>query len=505
MSPTLFRNSAPYGVALAVLCAALGARAAADPTPLGANKFDLLMQYEGYAGWQSDGSPGYRHVTHAMGRKAILDAADAGFRFFRVSVSGYGGTNPQGARRDMLRLWQSDPETYWRRVDQMFDDLDAAGLQIVPSLFWNIAQFPALTGETTTDFIRDPRSASRALAARYLREFVTRYRARKTILFYELTNEFNLDADLDKRQRCLDQRHNPALCVSIGNFTEADLDAFAKDMVGLIRAIDPGRKVTSGYGVPQAWAYHMALQPEWTRRGGFTHDSPEEFASNLTTIHRDFDIVSVHVYPQTRADRFGRPPDSQARLIADAARVAHADHKTLFLGEFGDAGPTPFMRSVKALLDDGQVDYAAVWIWEFYQRSTFETEDTDASRFSLEPGYRDSLIALLREPKALVEAAEPRIVLTWPLPCARLDKPVEINATASDGAVPVESVAFSVDGKLIGTVTAPPYRVTWDPASAAPQVAHVAAVARATSGTTSTDGADVLVDGAGGACRATDD
>ena len=406
----------------------------------------------------------------------------------------------------MLRLWQSDPETYWRRADRMFDDLDAAGLRIVPTLLWNVAQFPALTAETTADLIREPESASRRLAVRYVRDFVTRYRSRKTILFYELSNEFNLDADLDKHQRCLDQKHAAALCVSIGNFTEDDLDAFSRDMVAVIHCLDPGRLVSSGYGAPQPWAYHMSLQPEWTHRKGFTLDSHEEFVNNLTTIHRAFDIVSAHVYPQTYANRFGRAPDSQALLIADAAQIAHANHKKFFLGEFGDSGPTPFMQRVKALFDEGDVDYAAVWIWEFYQKSTFETKDADASRLSLEPGYSDRLIALLRHPQRVAEAAAPRIVLTWPLPCAHIGKPVAIYATASDGAIPVERVEFFVDGKPLGAVSAPPYRLTWNPAGAAPHLARLSAVARSRRGTTSTDAVEALVNGAAvAACRAPPD
>jgi hypothetical protein len=160
------------------------------------------------------------------------------------------------------------------------------------------------------------------------------------------------------------------------------------------------------------------------------------------------------------------------------------------------------MRGVKTLLDKGEVDYAAVWIWEFYQKSIFETKDTDASRFSLEPGYSDSLIALLRRPQTPEEAATPRIVLTWPLPCARIDKPVAIEATASDGAIPVESVAFFVDGKPLGAVFTPPYRMTWNPAGAAPHLARLSAVARAKRGTTSTDAVETLVNGAAEACRA---
>jgi len=471
-------------------------------TPLGANKFDLLLQYEGYNDF-SDHSDAYRRVTKAMAQKAISDAEDAGFGFLRVSVAGFGGSNPKASRGDMLRFWQSDPATYWRRVDEMFDNLDRAHMRVVPTLLWNYVQFPALTGDTTTDFFRNPDSASRVLATRYIREFVTRYQARQTILYYELTNEANLSADQDIHRKCLDRNHDSALCLSLGNFTEADLNSFAHDMVNLLHRLDPSRQVSSGYGLSLPWAYHMSKQPEWTTTKGWAPDSKEEFASNLTTIHRDFDIVSVHVYANNFGVRFGRAPDSQADTILDAANVAHNRlHKKLFLGEFGDASASPFMRSVKALLDADRIDYAAVWVLEFYQTSTFESFNNKETNFSIEPGFRDDVIALLhRPPLTPHSASELHVILTWPLPCAHIDRPVQIAAMASDGMSAVREVEFQVDGVSVGSVAVPPYRLTWNPSGKGTRTAHIGVTAHAQSGSTATDTADVLLNGAGDTCK----
>jgi len=472
--------------------------------PLGANKFDLLLQYEGYSDF-TDRSDAYRHVTRAMARKAILDAKDAGFAFLRVSVSGFGGSDPRSAQRDMLKLWQSDPATYWRRVDEMFDDIDKANLQIVPTLLWNYTQFPALTGETTTDLIHNPSSASRALATRYIQDFVTRYRARKTILFLELTNEFNLHAGMDVHRHCVEKNPDPARCVSIGNFSQDDLNNFAHDMVGLLHRLDPAHLVSSGYAVPPAWAYHMALRPEWNKPAGFVPDSREDFDSNLATLHRDYDIVSIHVYPANTAARFTRPQGSQADLIADAAKVAHGLHKKLFVGEFGDTGgATPFIQSVKALLDNDTVDYAALWAWEFYQTSTFATLNTPPTQFNVEPGFRDDVIGLLRRAPLTPDSSPSlRIVLTWPLPCSHVGQPVQISAVAADGDRPVSNVEFQVDGASIGSVTTPPYRLTWDPAGKTAHAAQIKVIAHAQSKSTATDSADVLLNGANDSCKVT--
>jgi len=476
-------------------------RWAVGATPLGANKFDLLMQYEGYTQY-SDRSDAFRRVTQAMARKSVFDAKDVGFAFLRVSVSGYGGNDPQSSQRDMLRLWQSDPATYWRRVDEMFDDLDRADLRLVPTLLWHYVQFAALTGESTTDLMRNARSASRTLASKYIQDFITRYRARKTILFYELTNEFNLHADMDMHGRCVES-HDAAQCVSIGNYTQDDLNSFAHDMVELIHQLDPSHQVSSGYALPPPWASHMAMHPQWTKSGGFTKDSPEEFANNLASIHRDYDIVSAHVYPHENAVRFGRPPGSQADMIVDAAKVAHNLHKKLFVGEFGDAaGATPFMRNVKVLLDADTADYAALWVWEFYQTSSFLTFDTDATVFNVEPGFRDDVIALLQRSPPTPDTSPPmRVVLTWPVPCSHVDQSVQLSAVASEGDRAVSDVEFQADGASIGTVAKPPYRVTWDPAGKAGHLAHLKVIAHSESKGTATDSADVLLNGASDACK----
>ena len=483
-----------------LLCALIDGRLAIAATPLGANKFDLLLQYEGYNAY-SDRSDAYRRVTRAMGRKAILDAKDAGFAFLRVSAVGYGATDPQDSRRDMLNLWQSDPATYWRRFDEMMDDLDRANIQIVPTLLWHYVQFAALTGDTTTDFLRNPAS-SRALATRYIQDFVARYRGRKTILFYELTNEFNLHANMDMHRHCMEKSPDPARCVSIGNFTSDDLNGFAHDMVGLLHRLDPSHQVSSGYAVPPAWAFHMAKRPEWLKPAGFIADSREEFASDLAAMHRDYDIVSIHVYPRHPNARINHPQDSQADLIVDAANVAHGLHKKLFLGEFGDTSASPFMQSVKTLLDANTVDYAAVWVWEFYQTSTFESFNTEPTKYSIEPGFRDDVIALLRRsPSTTNSSPGPRVVLTWPIPCSHINQPVQLSAVASEGARPVSDVEFQVDGVSIGTVATPPYHLTWDPAGKGAHTAHIKAIAHADSKATASESTDLLLNGSGEACK----
>lgn len=73
---------------------------------LGANKFDLLLQYV-LPGPDRENVAGYRHIRQAMAQKAIADAGDAGLRFLRVAAAGFFPADFDDRRNDLL-LWQTN-------------------------------------------------------------------------------------------------------------------------------------------------------------------------------------------------------------------------------------------------------------------------------------------------------------------------------------------------------------------------------------------------------------
>jgi Bacterial Ig domain len=437
---------------------------------LGANKPDLLLQYLGNASG-ADGSPAARAVTMAMARKSLADAAGVGFGFLRIMAAGYGPSAPPPAGapgQNDLALWQTDPALYWSRVDAMFDDLDAAGFRIVPSFLWNPLQFPALAHQTMADLITDPYSLSRALLQRYVRQFVSRYARRQTILFYELTNELNLEADLDIRGRCL-KAASPGDCAAAGNFSSAQMTEFAGTMVRQIRRLDPTRKVGSGYALPRPNAMHLAAQPEFSGKGAdWTPDTRAQFAAALEATGAPFELWSVHVYPGDV--RWGNPPGSEALTLRQAALAARESGRRIYLGEFGDSSDSPYLRAMLRELAFGtpRAEYAAVWVWEWYQQATWLSADlTSAPPMSLEPGFTDPINRMLANaaggPHPTL-AAPVNVVLTTPLPCAALDGPIELYATASAaGAQPVDLVVFMVDERPVGVAFSAPFHVPYRP------------------------------------------
>ena len=472
---------------------------------LGANKFDLLLQYlEPAPDAAGRDAAGEHYIKQAMAEKAIADAHDVGFTFLRVSVTGFAPSEP-GNRNNDLALWQNDPAAFWAATDRMFDALDRAGLKLVPSFVWNLSQFPALAKETVTTLVRDPNSASRRLLARFIGDFIGRYKGRQTILFYELTNEMNLFADIELRKKC----RAGAPC-AWDNFTTAEMIEFSRDLVRQIKSLDPARPVTSGYSLPRPAATHLTRRPEYGANGpDWTPDTKEEMNRNLIEIHQPFDIISAHIYPTPQETRFGLPQGEQYRLVADAAAAATSAGKPLFIGEFGDTGgATPFMAHLLDEIVQHRVDYAAIWVWEFYQTSTYQTRNTEPTRYDVEPGYSDDVIALLMKaaqrlghvPPAKAADTPPRVVLTWPLPCAAIERPLDVEAVASDGTTAVKDVEFLIDGKSLGTAAQPPYEAHLDPAGQPPRAADLAARAVSRSGIAAEFHSTVRLNDAPGPC-----
>lgn len=454
---------------LVALACCDGASRAQTPVPdgalrgvLGANKFDLSAQYLGFAS-NGDGSPPYLAVLTAMARKAIGDAAQNGFGFLRVAAAGYGPVMPSQVSQPNhgeLRLWQTDPDRYWSRLDAMFDDLDAAGLRIAPSFVWNPFAFPAIAGETLDRMVADPNSVSRRLLVRYLTEFITRYRGRRTILFWELTNELNLEADIDSVALCR-KVWTAEACATHGNFSTAQLNRFAADMVAVIKSLDPAHAVGSGYSLARPASYHLMRQPGFSAAGpDWTADTPAQFAAIETLWHAPFDLVSVHVYPGDM--RWGNPAGSEGQTLARAARVARRAGKRLYLGEFGDKADSPYIAAMLRHVAADDVAYAAIWVWEFYQVAPWLSANvTSGPGASLEPGFTDALDhTLARAAGAAAPAAtqKPRVVITAPLPCASAGGVMQLHAAASAGLA-IDGVAFSVDGVPVGVSTAAPFAV----------------------------------------------
>jgi hypothetical protein len=249
--------------------------------------------------------------------------------------------------------------------------------------------------------------------------------------------------------------------------------AFTWRFSSLLKGLDPHRLVSSGFSVPRAEAEHLRRNPTWRgTRESWKPDSDKEFGKNIRDIHAGVDIISIHLYDAPRNRRFG---SSDALDLVDRAKAA-ADEagKPLFIGEFGDPDPTQaepnsFVDRMLGKVATQRVPYAAVWVWEFYQRGTYLTHDNRHTSFSLEPGRTDYLIGRIRKYNEGVKTSTPsskgldvkppRLVLTWPLDCAVAKEDQIFYAVASDDSGDVERVEFALDGKLLASKDKSPYQL----------------------------------------------
>lgn len=477
---------------------------------IGVNKVDLLAQYTGTASGRRGDAASLR-VTRAMARKALADAREAGIRYMRVSMTGGGNGRSAVRGRDQVddgdeeegaqtaagahALWATDPEAYWRQVDAMMDDLDRNGIQIIPVLAWGSRKFPAMAGEPTGEMFRDPRSKSWQLLERWVTEFVTRYRNRPTILFYELTNELNNYYDLDRVKRC--KRAVP--CSEGDRYTTADVIAYTGRFAALLRRLDGSRKISSGFTIPRPSAEHLRARPEWiTGRPDWTRDTREQFARNLRDIHQHVDIISIHMYSSRKNQRFGST--DAVDLLVETKRVADQIGKPLFVGEFGDrTAEKTYTRRMIEKIRELRIPYSTVWAWEFYQSSTYQTRNTRPTRQSIEPGLTDPTVEYLRSvnggparPAAASDKSPPRVVLTWPMPCSRWRAGSDVHAVASDDSGSVSKVEFLLDGQVVGLDTEPPYQAAIDPGAMTGQKHRLTARAYDAAGNAAEFSSDVL-------------
>ena len=452
------------------VCVVSSAELAAPAGHLGLNKYELLRQYLGTENG-GDGGSEYRKVTRALAKKAIVDARDAGANFLRVAATGYAPSTY--SQRGDLALWMENSPAYWRIVDEAFDDLDAAGLSAVITFLWNISQFPAMTGESVRQFIVDRESRSYKLASKYIAEFIGRYKGRRTILFYELTNELNLGADLDLVGRCRKQEFSKT-CEVKGNYTTAEMIEFTRRLASIIRASDSTRLISSGFSAPRPIAEHLRARPEWSKGGGdVAKDTRLQYEKNLRDIHAPFDVVSVHLYPLKENARFGEVDRRSTELLDITKEAADRMGKKLFVGEFGEARAggdrqeDSFTERLLEKIVQLRVPYSAVWAWEFYPSKPHPTQGQRAATYSLEPGLTDELIREFSEAsrklghpssekKNADDASMPRVVVTWPVGCSNVGRRQFVYAVASDESG-IERVEWVFDGVMQATLTAPPY------------------------------------------------
>ena len=92
-------------------------------------------------------------------------------------------------------LYMKDKERYFKRLDAVIQSAERHNVGLIPSLFWNMATFPDLVGESM-DQLGNPKGKTIAFIEQYTKEVVLRYRNSPAIWGWEFSNEYNIHVDL---------------------------------------------------------------------------------------------------------------------------------------------------------------------------------------------------------------------------------------------------------------------------------------------------------------------
>lgn len=314
------------------------------------NKFDLFLSFlEG-------------GEKKAQAISAIEEAGKEGFRAIRFSGVGY-------YPRDM-RHWARE-EMYWKAFDELVETAKKNKVYLIPVINWNIFLFPDMAGECVQDMLLNPDSRSRQYLWLYTYQLVSRYKDEPTILFWELTNEMNLLADL--------QFMNPygfsnGNWIELGtsfmrlrrdHFTTDQMIPFLKEWAEFIRSIDRNHLISSGFSIPRPSAQHLRLAKG---KGDWTEDNEREVEIYIRDTHPDpIDIISIHFYPKDGNIRLGYKDEESADVLAVFKRISQRLGKPLYIGETGEdykqSPHVPFLKNVFNKAVELGIPLTLVWNW----------------------------------------------------------------------------------------------------------------------------------------------
>lgn len=422
---------------------------------VGQNKMDLFMQYLGNTSG-CDGSPEYIAVVKRMAKKSIMDAANLGTNNMRIAVSGYGYGE--------ISIWRDDSVRFWNTMDEMFNDLNAFGVKIIPTLIWNVMQFPQLTYTNFRDYITDTNSVAYRQSLKFISEFINRYKNNPAVLYYDLNNEMNLVIDIDN------VTISPGDTLA-GNVTTDEMIAYNFNVSNFIRSIDPYHMICSGYGCPRSSAAHLRSQPHWVNGGDWGIDNIAQFKQYLIDSHEGLDIVSLHPYNiYNDNERFGYTGHYNVQYIDIMKQASDESLKLLSLGEIGDTNPfstqdvtCQFSQNVFDKVQALSIPFSAPWILEFYQFDTYSE-----NIFNIDPVFTKPLIekliqtnAAMGNPPVTLENPDitiPIMLITWPLTGRTLSDSMQtIYVEASDNNRNISKVEFYLNGNLISTINTYPF------------------------------------------------
>ncbi|MEO6035161.1 MAG: cellulase family glycosylhydrolase, partial [Verrucomicrobiota bacterium] len=242
--------------------------------------------------------------------------------------------------------------------DRVVESAGARGIGLIPSCFWNLSAVPDLVGEPCNRW-GDPNSRTISFLRAYTQELVSRYFGSPVIWGWEFGNEYNLSADLPNASE-----HRPPVVPALGtpsqrgpadDLSHAVIRVAFQEFAREVRRHDAHRIIISGNSLPRPSAWHQAREKSWKT------DTVEQFAEMLAEDNPSpVNTLSARAYDLI----------ADIARLNDAMKVAHAEKKPLFVGEFGVAGPgnaksKEQFAAIISAIETHHVALAALWVFDF--------------------------------------------------------------------------------------------------------------------------------------------
>ena len=235
------------------------------------NKWDLFLQISSSrsreSGWSSE-----EYETKAA-EDALRSLHEMGFRTIRVFAS--------STLRNAYFRSEKKKKAFYEVCDEFFDLCDKYDIQVVVCMSLPYKDFVA-KGEDLFDLICDPESDSRQLCYDFLAEYISKYKDRRSVLMWEITNEGNLEADI-------------GWTTKKDSYSIYQLGRFYEDCANKIKEYDPVKPVTGGDSLLSKAQWHQYQGVKEGRIGtDWTTDTLEQRLKAYWLIHHGLDVVSCH-------------------------------------------------------------------------------------------------------------------------------------------------------------------------------------------------------------------
>ncbi len=284
---------------------------------------------------------------------------------------------------DELKRYQSAPEEYFREMDLFVKACEENHIGIIATLFWTKFSVSDVVGETVNQ-IGNPASKTMEYTRTYVRDVVTRYQNSPAIWGWEIGNEFNLAADLDKQGQpplgypyVLPARGTPAQRGPDDRITSQDVETYFTEVEKAVRSVDPYRIISNGTADFRGSQYNLRTHRAWR------DDTEEELKAIMNVFSpRSVDTISVHITLDKEKDglsqkRFNRTVEIE-ELLKIYVTLAKQSGKVLYMGEFHGDTEANFVRKLDAIQAAGM---QLCSLWNFADEASSKTKSFSDDSF----------------------------------------------------------------------------------------------------------------------------